>query len=69
MQVKTGRSALHHSVGSPDGTRKFLLQLYDGRIVEVRVWVETQRACVAMCEVSCHESLQADCWHDMLSND
>jgi len=32
--VRTGRSILHHSVSSPDGTHKFLLQLYDGRIVE-----------------------------------
>ncbi|KAL4440001.1 hypothetical protein ABPG75_003002 [Micractinium tetrahymenae] len=32
--VRTGRSVLHHSVSSPDGTRKFLLQLADGRVVE-----------------------------------
>ncbi|EFN52752.1 hypothetical protein CHLNCDRAFT_36696 [Chlorella variabilis] len=32
--VRTGRSVLHHSVASPDGTRKFLLQLADGRVVE-----------------------------------
>lgn len=32
--VRTGRSLLHHSVGDADGTRKFLLQLGDGRIVE-----------------------------------
>lgn len=31
---RSGRSILHHSVGAADGTRKFLLQLYDGRIVE-----------------------------------
>jgi 23S rRNA (adenine2503-C2)-methyltransferase len=32
--ARTGRSILHHSVGAEDGTRKFLLQLQDGRIVE-----------------------------------
>lgn len=32
--VRTGRSVLHHSVSSTDGTRKFLLQLADGRVVE-----------------------------------
>lgn len=32
--VKTGRSILHHEVRSPDGTRKFLLQLHDGFVVE-----------------------------------
>ncbi len=32
--VRTGRSIIHHSVSAPDGTRKFLLQLSDGRIVE-----------------------------------
>lgn len=32
--VRTGRSTLHHSVAAPDGTRKFLLQLVDGRVVE-----------------------------------
>lgn len=33
-QISTGRSKLHHSVMAPDGTRKFLLQLHDGLIVE-----------------------------------
>lgn len=32
--VRTGRSVLHHSVSAADGTRKFLLQLVDGRVVE-----------------------------------
>jgi len=32
--VRTGRSIVHHSVAAPDGTRKFLLQLHDGRVVE-----------------------------------
>lgn len=32
--VRTGRSVLHHSVSAADGTRKFLLQLADGRVVE-----------------------------------
>jgi hypothetical protein len=32
--ARTGRSILHHSVGAEDGTRKFLLQLQDGRLVE-----------------------------------
>lgn len=32
--IRTGRSVLHHSVEAPDGTRKFLLQLADGRVVE-----------------------------------
>ncbi|KAJ9518797.1 hypothetical protein QJQ45_026088, partial [Haematococcus lacustris] len=32
--VRTGRSNLHHSVVAADGTRKFLLQLADGRLVE-----------------------------------
>ena len=32
--VRTGRSVLHHSVSAADGTRKFLLQLSDGRVVE-----------------------------------
>jgi len=30
----TGRSHLQHTVTAKDGTRKFLLQLYDGRVVE-----------------------------------
>jgi 23S rRNA (adenine2503-C2)-methyltransferase len=30
----TGRSHLEHTVTAKDGTRKFLLQLYDGRVVE-----------------------------------
>ena len=33
-QIFTGRSKLHHSVTAADGTRKFLLQLHDGLIVE-----------------------------------
>ena len=32
--MSTGRSKLHHSVTAQDGTRKFLLQLQDGLIVE-----------------------------------
>lgn len=32
--VRTGRSVMHHSVAAADGTRKFLLQLADGRVVE-----------------------------------
>jgi len=32
--VRTGRSILQHQVESPCGTRKFLLQLADGRVVE-----------------------------------
>jgi len=32
--VRTGRSLLHHEVRSSDGTRKFLLQLHDGLVVE-----------------------------------
>jgi len=32
--VRTGRSVLHHSVSAADGTRKFLLQLADGLVVE-----------------------------------
>ncbi|GAX81702.1 hypothetical protein CEUSTIGMA_g9130.t1 [Chlamydomonas eustigma] len=32
--VRTGRSIIHHSVEAPDGTRKFLLQQKDGRVVE-----------------------------------
>lgn len=32
--VRTGRSVLHHQVRSTCGTRKFLLQLADGRVVE-----------------------------------
>lgn len=32
--ISTGRSKLHHSVTAEDGTRKFLLQLHDGLIVE-----------------------------------
>ena len=32
--VRTGRSVLHHEVAAADGTRKFLLQLADGRVVE-----------------------------------
>lgn len=32
--VATGRSVLHHAVTAPDGTKKFLLQLFDGRVVE-----------------------------------
>lgn len=31
---RTGRSVLYREVSSPDGTRKFLLQLKDGRVVE-----------------------------------
>ena len=33
-QISTGRSKLHHSVTAADDTRKFLLQLHDGLIVE-----------------------------------
>lgn len=32
--LRTGRSLLHSTVTAPDGTRKFLLQLADGRLVE-----------------------------------
>lgn len=32
--VSTGRSALHHEVSAADGTRKFLLRLHDGYVVE-----------------------------------
>ncbi|PSC68805.1 ribosomal RNA large subunit methyltransferase N [Micractinium conductrix] len=32
--VRTGRSVLHHEVSAACGTRKFLLQLSDGRVVE-----------------------------------
>ena len=32
--VSVGRSVLHHQVAAADGTRKFLLQLHDGYIVE-----------------------------------
>ncbi|MEW5302748.1 MAG: hypothetical protein WDW38_004141 [Sanguina aurantia] len=32
--VRTGRAIINHSVASKDGTRKFLLQLSDGRLVE-----------------------------------
>lgn len=32
--VRTGRSVLQHTVTSSDGTRKFLLQLFDGRVIE-----------------------------------
>ncbi|KAF8066346.1 rlmN [Scenedesmus sp. PABB004] len=34
LGVRTGRSAVHHSVSSPDGTRKLLLQVEDGRLIE-----------------------------------
>ncbi len=34
MGVRTGRSTLHHAVVAKDGTRKFLMQLFDGYIVE-----------------------------------
>lgn len=32
--LRTGRSVLHHEVRAADGTRKFLLQLHDGLVVE-----------------------------------
>ena len=32
--VSVGRSALHHEVAAADGTRKFLLRLHDGLVVE-----------------------------------
>ena len=32
--IKTGRSLLQQTVAAKDGTRKFLLQLADGRVVE-----------------------------------
>jgi len=32
--VRTGRSLVHHEVAAPDGTRKYLLQLHDGLVVE-----------------------------------
>ncbi|WIA17218.1 hypothetical protein OEZ85_014098 [Tetradesmus obliquus] len=32
--VKTGRSAVHHTVRAPDGTSKLLLQLGEGRLIE-----------------------------------
>ncbi|PNW88753.1 hypothetical protein CHLRE_01g043000v5 [Chlamydomonas reinhardtii] len=56
--VRTGRSLLHHSVGDADGTRKFLLQLGDGRIVEtvgiptedrLTVCVSSQVGCPMRC--------------------
>ncbi|KAG2448464.1 hypothetical protein HYH02_006356 [Chlamydomonas schloesseri] len=56
--VRTGRSLLHHSVGDADGTRKFLLQLADGRIVEtvgiptedrLTVCVSSQVGCPMRC--------------------
>ncbi|GFR39696.1 hypothetical protein Agub_g175, partial [Astrephomene gubernaculifera] len=56
--VRTGRSLLHHSAGDPDGTRKFLLQLHDGRIVEtvgipaegrLTVCVSSQVGCPMRC--------------------
>ncbi|KAI8465112.1 MAG: hypothetical protein J3K34DRAFT_438190 [Monoraphidium minutum] len=34
LGVRTGRSVVHHSVASPCGTRKLLLQLAEGRLVE-----------------------------------
>lgn len=34
LGAKTGRSVVHHSVASPCGTRKLLLQLDEGRLVE-----------------------------------
>jgi adenine C2-methylase RlmN of 23S rRNA A2503 and tRNA A37 len=34
LGVRTGRSAIHHSVSSPCGTRKLLLQLEEGRLIE-----------------------------------
>lgn len=34
LHISTGRSKLHSSVTAQDGTRKFLLQLHDGLIVE-----------------------------------
>ncbi|KAG2424515.1 hypothetical protein HXX76_014396 [Chlamydomonas incerta] len=56
--VRTGRSLIHHSVGDADGTRKFLLQLDDGRIVEtvgiptedrLTVCVSSQVGCPMRC--------------------
>ncbi|EFJ44993.1 hypothetical protein VOLCADRAFT_121224 [Volvox carteri f. nagariensis] len=56
--VRSGRSRLHHSVGDEDGTRKFLLQLHDGRIVEtvgiptedrLTVCVSSQVGCPMRC--------------------
>ncbi|KXZ55177.1 hypothetical protein GPECTOR_3g323 [Gonium pectorale] len=56
--VRTGRSLLHHSVGDEDGTRKFLLQLHDGRIIEtvgiptedrLTVCVSSQVGCPMRC--------------------
>ena len=32
--VRTGRSKVHHTVQAADGTRKYLLQLHDGFVVE-----------------------------------
>ena len=32
--VRTGRSEIHHEVSAADGTRKFLLRLHDGFIIE-----------------------------------
>ena len=34
LHMSTGRSKLHSSVTAQDGTRKFLLQLHDGLVVE-----------------------------------
>ncbi|GLI60560.1 hypothetical protein VaNZ11_002718, partial [Volvox africanus] len=56
--VRSGRSLLHHSVGDEDGTKKFLLQLHDGRIVEtvgiptedrLTVCVSSQVGCPMRC--------------------
>ncbi|GLC37888.1 hypothetical protein PLESTM_000659900 [Pleodorina starrii] len=52
--VRSGRSLLHHSVGDEDGTKKFLLQLHDGRIVEtVGIPTENRLTVCVSSQVGC----------------
>jgi len=57
--VELGRSTIHHQTLAPDGTRKFLLQLADGAIVEtvgiptakrLTVCVSSQVGCPMACD-------------------
>ncbi len=47
--VRTGRSKVHHSVTAADGTRKFLLQLHDGYVVETVGIPDTKSGRLTVC--------------------
>ena len=71
LHISTGRSKLHSSVTAQDGTRKFLLQLHDGLIVET-VGIpadDAERPRLTCCVSSQVSMLLSATWNDVvLSN-